>query len=63
MTQTRLYFAAPKAEAERAFHLLEQEFEDDGLPLSTFELDEEKEIFDISIYVEDGLEDIERRIA
>lgn len=63
MTQTRLYFTAPKAEAERAFNRLEQAFEDDGLPIATFEIDEEKEIFEISVYVEDGVEDVERRMA
>jgi len=63
MTQTRLYFTAPKAEAKRAFSRLEQAFEDDGLPLATFEIDEEKEIFEISLYVEDGVEDVERRMA
>lgn len=56
MTQTRLFFSARQPEAERAYALLERAFEDDGLPLAIFETDEERRIYEVSLYA-DGAPD------
>jgi ribosomal protein L11 methyltransferase len=49
-TQTRLFLTAGKIEAERVFTMLERAFEEDGLPISTSEIDEDREIFEVSVY-------------
>jgi len=49
-TQTRLFLTAGKIEAGRVFALLERAFEEDGLPISSSEIDEDREIFEVSIY-------------
>lgn len=49
-TQTRLFLTAGKSEAERLFLLLESAFEEDGLPVSNAEIDEDREIFEVSVY-------------
>lgn len=63
MTQTRLHLELDAAGAERLFPVMEAAFEDDGLPLSIFELDEERGIKEISIYVEDDIDAVERRLS
>ncbi|MEP7454690.1 50S ribosomal protein L11 methyltransferase [Phyllobacterium sp. SB3] len=60
-TQTRLFLTAGKAEAERLFTLLESAFEDDGLPISSAEIDEDLEIFEVSVYTFEP-EEIEARM-
>jgi ribosomal protein L11 methyltransferase len=52
MPQSRLYLLASKAETDRAFTALEVALEDDGLPLSVLELDEAKDIHEVSVYAE-----------
>ncbi|UGY09215.1 50S ribosomal protein L11 methyltransferase [Phyllobacterium pellucidum] len=49
-TQTRLFLTAGKIEAGRVFALLERAFEEDGLPISSSEIDEDREIFEVSVY-------------
>lgn len=63
MTQIRLHFTAGKADAERAYAALEPVFEDDGLPLAIIEIDEERDIHEVSLYA-DAVEadDAERRM-
>lgn len=61
MTQTRLFFRAPQATAERAYALLERAFEDDGLPLAIVEADEENRIFEVSLYVEGEVDAVAAR--
>jgi ribosomal protein L11 methyltransferase len=64
MTQTRLHFSASKADAERAFAALETAFEEDGLPLAQTEIDEDRDIHEVSIYVDDDdIEAVEARLA
>ena len=66
MTQIRLYLTAEKLEAERIFDLLEREFEDDGLALANMEIDEPRQIYEVSVYAhgdEDAVSDIEARMA
>lgn len=60
-TQTRLFVTAGKIEAERIFTMLEREFEEDGLPVSNAEIDEDREIFEVSVYTFEP-DEIETRI-
>ena len=60
-TQTRLFLTAGKTEAERVFTMLEHAFEEDGLPISTSEVDEDREIFEVSVYTFEP-DEIETRI-
>ncbi|MCO4315993.1 50S ribosomal protein L11 methyltransferase [Phyllobacterium sp. 21LDTY02-6] len=60
-TQTRVYITAEKQEAERIFSLLESAFEDEGLPISSSEIDEEREIYEVSVYSFDP-DEIEQRM-
>lgn len=63
MPQTRLFLAAGKDEAERIYSLIEQEFEEDGLPVAIVEMDEERQIFEVSLYVEADADAAAARIA
>ena len=55
---------AQRAEAERIFSLLERAFEDDGWPISVLEVDEDRDIHDVSIYVDDSeAEEAGKRMA
>ena len=60
-TQTRLFLTAGKIEADRVFSMLERAFEEDGLPISTCEVDEDREIFEVSVYTFEP-DEIEPRI-
>lgn len=63
MPQTRLFLSAGKEEAERIYALIEQEFEEDGSPISLVEMDEERQIFEVSLYVETDADTAAARIA
>jgi ribosomal protein L11 methyltransferase len=64
MPQTRFFLTAQRAEAERIFSLLERALEDDGWPVSVLELDEDRDIHDVSVYVDDAeKEEAGKRIA
>ena len=52
MSQSQLSLRAGKAEADRIFALLEAEFEDDGFGIAITEIDEDKDIHEISLYVD-----------
>lgn len=62
MPQTRLHFATDTASADRLFPALEAAFEEDGLPLSIFDLDEANGIKEVSLYALDDVDGIERRL-
>ncbi|WP_310189038.1 50S ribosomal protein L11 methyltransferase [Mesorhizobium sp. BE184] len=62
MGQTRLHLTASKAEADRIFAALEFAFEEDGFPLAVLELDEERDLHEVSLYAEDDLDGVENRI-
>jgi ribosomal protein L11 methyltransferase len=62
MPQTRLHVATDSAGAERLFLALEAAFEEDGLPLSVFDLDEANGIKEVSLYAVDDLDEIESRL-
>lgn len=65
MAQYRLYLTRDKDQAEQIFDLLEPVFEEDGLPLANTEIDEDKQIYEISLYTEDkaGADDALPRMA
>ncbi len=62
MPQTRLHVATDNAGADRLFPALEAAFEEDGLPLSVFDLDEVNGIKEVSLYALDDVDGIERRL-
>lgn len=62
MGQTRLFLTAPREQAESIFSILDAHFEDDGLPISIFEPEEDSGIFQISIYTEDDADSLEQRV-
>lgn len=63
MTQTRLHFTAGKTVAEQAFAALEPAFEEDGLPLAITEIDEDRDIHEISLYAfDESVETVEARM-
>mgnify|MGYP001070019819 CR=1 FL=1 len=63
MSQSKLSFRTTRAEANRLFPILEAAFEDDGFPLALTEIDEARDIHEISIYLEGEPEDVEQRLS
>ena len=63
MPQTRLHVTTGSADADRLFQALEVAFEEDGLPISLFDLDEDKGIKEISLYADGEVDAIERRMS
>ncbi|PWJ83948.1 [LSU ribosomal protein L11P]-lysine N-methyltransferase [Pseudaminobacter salicylatoxidans] len=62
MSQTRLHLTAGREDATRIFDALETEFEEEGFPIAVLEVDEERDIHEVSLYVEDEADDAERRM-
>jgi ribosomal protein L11 methyltransferase len=60
--QTRLHLATDAAGADRLFPALEAAFEEDGLPLSVFDLDEANGIKEVSLYADGEVDAVERRL-
>jgi len=54
LAQSKLYVTAFKQEAEQIFAALERVFDEDGYPLSLTEIDEEQDVFEVSIYVDEA---------
>lgn len=54
MPQIRLHCAMPRREAERVYAIVEAVFEEDGIPVSIIEIDENADIHEVSAYFEDG---------
>lgn len=52
MNQTRLYLVAERTDAIRFFGALERAFEEDGYSLAIRELDEERDLQEVSVYFE-----------
>jgi len=63
LTQTRFYFIAAGNDARRASRELENAFEDDGLPLAIVELDEKRDLHEISVYAEENPNAVGEKIA
>ncbi|MER8476184.1 50S ribosomal protein L11 methyltransferase [Mesorhizobium sp. M1163] len=62
MTQTRLYFTAGKIEANRIFAALGAAFDDEGLPVAVLEVDEDRDIHEVSLYADDNVDAVEARL-
>ena len=62
MTQTRLHFIASKIEADSMFAALEAAFEDEGLPIAVREVDEDKDIHEVSVYTDGDEDAVEERM-
>jgi ribosomal protein L11 methyltransferase len=57
-----LYLTAGRLEAERIFRLVEVEFDDDGLPVSLLDV-EDNDIFEVSVYAETAdIDDVRARM-
>lgn len=63
MTQTRLHITTGREAASRIFAALEVAFEEEGWPIAVMELDEDRDIQEVSLYTDGDVEDIERRMA
>ncbi|MGE3305254.1 MAG: 50S ribosomal protein L11 methyltransferase [Rhizobiaceae bacterium] len=63
MGQTRLFVTAAGPEARRAYAAIEAAFEEDGLPLSIFEVDEDADLHQVSLYADGEVDAVERRVA
>jgi ribosomal protein L11 methyltransferase len=61
-TQTRFHMAASRIEANRIYAALEAAFEDDGFPLAILEVDEAKDIHEVSLYADGDIGAAERRM-
>ncbi|MBK8457115.1 MAG: 50S ribosomal protein L11 methyltransferase [Phyllobacteriaceae bacterium] len=53
MPQLRLHCAAPRAEAERLYAVVEALFDEDAFPVSIIEIDEKADIHEVSVYLDD----------
>lgn len=62
MTQTRLHFTTSKEEAGRIFASLETAFEDDGWPIGVLEVDEDRDIHEVSLYADGDIDGAENRL-
>lgn len=62
MPQSRLFFSVDKTEAEQIYDILERAFEDDGFPIAITEIDEDRQISEVSVYTEDGAEELAARV-
>jgi len=62
MAQTRLHFTAGKIDADRIFAALDAAFEDEGLPLAVLEVDEDRDIHEVSLYADGDVDAVENRV-
>lgn len=62
MPQTRFFIATGRAEANRIYAALEAAFEEDGYPLAIVEIDEDKDIHEVSLYTDNDAEHVEARM-
>ncbi|RWN69667.1 MAG: 50S ribosomal protein L11 methyltransferase [Mesorhizobium sp.] len=62
MTQTRLYFTTGKIEADRIFAAFEAAFEDEGLPIAILEVDEDRDIHEVSLYADGDVDAVGARV-
>ncbi|RWB23910.1 MAG: 50S ribosomal protein L11 methyltransferase, partial [Mesorhizobium sp.] len=62
MTQTRLYFTTGKVEADSIFAAFETAFEDEGLPIAILEVDEDRDIHEVSLYANGDVDAVEARV-
>lgn len=63
MPQTRLFFQASGPQATQAFQHLEHHLEEEGVPLAIWEIDEDNDLHEVSIYVLDDPDALRKRVA
>ena len=64
MSDYRYYFCTDEAGASLGLDLLDRVFEDEGLPVATMEIDEDRKIWEVSIYAPgEPDETLRKRIA
>ena len=64
MSDHRYYFRTDEAGARRGLDLLDRVFEDESLPVATMEIDEDRQIWEVSIYSPGDPDDtLKQRIA
>lgn len=63
MPQTRYFLTLPRAEAERAYAAFDAALEDDGMPLAILEVDEAKDLHEVSVYDTGDADGVEARLA
>lgn len=61
-SQARLCYVTNKDEAEQVYAQLEPVFDDDGYPLALTEVDEDKEIFEVSLYTAEDAAALLKRV-
>lgn len=62
MTQTRLYFTTGKLESISIFAAFEAAFEDEGLPIAVLEVDEDRDVYEVSLYADGDVDAVEARV-
>ena len=62
MTQTRLHFITGKIESISIFAAFEAAFEDEGLPIAVLEVDEDRDIYEVSLYADGDVDAVEARL-
>ena len=62
MTQTRLYLTTGRIDAARIFAAFEAAFDEDGFPIAVLEVDEARDIQEISLYADGDVDEAERRM-
>lgn len=62
MPQTRFILTAGRDATRRVFAALETAFEEDGYPLANIEIDEDRDVHEVSLYTDDDADDVERRL-
>ena len=63
MNQTRLHLTTARQTAEMIYAELERAFEDDGFPVAILEVDEARDLHEVSLYVPaEELADAEARM-
>ena len=62
MTQTRLYFITGKIESISIFAAFEAAFEDEGLPIAVLEVDEDRDVYEVSLYADGDVDAVETRV-
>src|SRR5262245_39589078 len=60
--QTRLHLTASRADADCIYAALETAFEDEGYPLALQEIDEAKDIHEVSLYADGDIDAVEDRL-
>jgi len=62
MTQTRLHLTTGRIDAARIFAAFEAAFEEDGFPIAVLEVDEARDIQEISLYADGDIDEAESRM-